>query len=136
MNNSECFLTVGSDGCPRLFFPEALRALALVKKIQAGSEGKGLMQEIYCRGLAGTWASESWACTAGLFVALFGQSHPEDRKHLFYSCTLVLFVTCKTADVCLVPWAFDVWRITELRLWAKVRSKSYWVHLILTPAFS
>jgi len=38
MNNSECFLTDGSDGCPLLFFPEALRALALVKKIQAGSE--------------------------------------------------------------------------------------------------
>lgn len=37
MNNSECFLTVGS-GCPRLLFPEALGALALVKKMQAGSE--------------------------------------------------------------------------------------------------
>ena len=38
MNNSRCFLTVGSDGCPRLFFLEALRALALVKKMQSVSE--------------------------------------------------------------------------------------------------
>lgn len=38
MNNSQCFLTVSSDGCPQLFFPEALRALALVKKIQSVSE--------------------------------------------------------------------------------------------------
>lgn len=94
-----------------------------------------LRQEIYCSGPAETWASELWARSAGLFIALFGQCHPEDHKHLFYSCTLVLFVTCKTINLCLVPWAFDVWRIPELRLQANVRSKSHWVHLILT-AFS
>lgn len=136
MNNSECFLTVGSDGCPWLFFPEALRAIALVKKIQAGSEETGVWGKKYIA-LAQLrhGASELWAHSAGLFIALFGQCHPEDHKHLFYSYTLVLFVTCKTINLCLVPWAFDVWRIPELGLQANVRSKSHWVHLILT-AFS
>lgn len=102
MNNSRCFLTVGSDGCPRLFFLEALRALALVKKMQSVSEANwNRGKKSITMGQQGHWVSEShlqfWLIHSSLWsIPPLG---PQASVLLMHAHVIV---TCKSTDLCLV----------------------------------
>lgn len=95
----------------------------------------GLRQAIYRHGPARPQASESQACSSGLLIAFFGQSHPEDHANICSTRADSCYSLLAKPTICV--WCPEPlpWRILQLRLLKKVRSKSYGVCLSLGTDF-